>query len=100
VTMPDPPAIPPGLESLLPQFVAEMEKDLALLQALAGGGAEALAEHVHAMRGKCAMFGEERLFALLTAFESRLVTAGGGENAEFLGAIVARVRQLGLYVEN
>jgi hypothetical protein len=86
---PRPPAIPAGLESLLPAFVVDMRKDRAALLSLAAEGGPALAEMVHAMRGKCAMFGEDILFRLLTALEQ-----GRPADPEILAAISDRVDEL------
>ncbi|CAA7615350.1 hypothetical protein MTBLM5_160037 [Magnetospirillum sp. LM-5] len=84
-----PPAIPAGLEGLLGRFIEEMQGDLARLLALAESGDDGLAEHLHAMRGKCAMFGEDILFAELSAIE-----AGGRPDSLQLAAISARVAEL------
>jgi hypothetical protein len=83
------PAIPAGLEELLGSFIAEMRADQARLLTLARSGADGLAEHLHAMRGKCAMFGEDILFAELSAVE-----AAGQPSPEQLARIAARVAEL------
>jgi hypothetical protein len=87
---PQPPAIPAGLEELLPAFVAEMQKDFAALQGLVVGGGPDLAGHLHAMRGKCAMYGEDTLFGLLGLMER------AHPNREALmREIASRVEELG-----
>lgn len=83
------PAIPAGLEGLLGRFIAEMRGDLAVLLTLAETGGDELADHLHAMRGKCAMFGEDILFAELSA-----VDAGDRPSPERLAVIAARVADL------
>ena len=87
--------IPPGLESLLPRFIAEMVADGALVERLAGGDRRVLAEHVHAMRGKCSMFGAEGLFALLSELE-RMAPLGPREEidrmVDRIGAMVEALR--------
>ena len=85
--------IPPGLEELLPRFIAEMEHDSAAIAALAEGDRRALAEHLHAMCGKCAMFGEERLLALLTQLEA-MVAASDTEIGSEIARIAIRIGQL------
>ncbi|MBF0325024.1 hypothetical protein [Magnetospirillum moscoviense] len=84
-----PPAIPAGLEGLLGRFIAEMEADLATLQSMVESGDDGLPEHLHAMRGKCAMFGEDILFAELSAID-----VGGRPSPERLAVIAARVADL------
>lgn len=91
-----PPAIPEGLDDLLGAFVAEMEKDTARLRDLAGDRAE-LAVHAHAMRGKCAMFGEEILYGLLARIETEAAGLGGNELAVLIAAVVERAVQLREY---
>jgi hypothetical protein len=86
---PAPPSIPAGLESLLPAFILEMQKDYAVLEALAAAGGPPFAAAVHAMRGKCAMFGEDILFRLLTALEQP-----DGSDPAILAAIGDRVGDL------
>lgn len=71
-------------------FIAEMVKDHAMLQDLIKTGREGLAEHVHAMRGKCAMFGEDILYRLLTDFE-----AGATDRMAAIADRVAELRALG-----
>jgi phosphoglycolate phosphatase len=61
---------PPELADLKPAFIREMAADRAVLrQLLAGPDRDALNEHVHGMRGKCAMFGEPILADLLGRLE-------------------------------
>ena len=57
--------IPPGLEHLLPMFQVEMKKDLGILSTVLVETPDLLAEHIHAMRGKCGLFGEDVLYGLL-----------------------------------
>lgn len=91
------PNIPEGLEHMLPLFVAEMDKDAVVLAALDNGPADALAEHVHAMRGKCAMFGEDILFDLLTRLEDDTKAGRSDRRATLLADVVERTRQLSVY---
>lgn len=95
--IPPPPAIPEGLEHMLPQFIAEMEKDAAILQSLALAPLAELGEHAHAMRGKCAMFGEERLYTLLTSLEDNCQADSNDGNGALVALIVERVLQLRVY---
>jgi len=61
---------PPELAEMKPAFVREMASDRTMLrQLLAGSDREALNEHVHAMRGKSAMFGDSLLADLLGQLE-------------------------------
>ena len=80
--------IPAGLESLLPQFIAEMISDGAAVASLAGGDRQLLGERVYGMRGKCAMFGEGALFELLSELEARVPDAA----AEEIDAIIRRIQ--------
>ena len=91
VTMLD---IPPGLEPLLPRFIAEMISDGDTVKSLAAGDRLALAEFVHGMRGKCAMFGEGRLFALLSELEGLAPVAAAAEIDAIVGRVLARVGEL------
>ncbi len=93
------PGIPAGLEHLLPLFLAEMAKDGRRLTELVANTIDTrdLADHAHAMRGKCAMFGEERLFLVLGTLEEQAATAGVDEIAGLVEQIIARVGQLALY---
>lgn len=91
--------IPPELESLLPRFIEEMDKDCRILAGLAGGDRAALAEHVHAMRGKCAMFGAAELAGLLAELEARAAAAAVGEIQRRVARFIGRASVLGLYGE-
>jgi signal transduction histidine kinase/DNA-binding response OmpR family regulator len=99
MTMADisPPDIPQGLEHLLPQFIAEMEKDVVRLGDLAGGELAELAEFAHAMRGKAAMFGEQPLFELLTRIEELALRNRNDELPTLITQVVERVGQLQVY---
>lgn len=92
-------AIPPGLEHLLPTFLAEVDKDCVELRKLAVAGVDRslLAEHVHAMRGKCGMFGERPLFDLLTRLEGAAPSADQRIIDGFIASIVERAGQLAVY---
>lgn len=91
--------IPPGLESLLPRFLAEMAKDTRRLCELAGGDAGELAEHAHAMRGKCAMFGESVAADLLAAVEGQAGLAERHILDALISNVVDRMAHLGVYNE-
>ncbi len=87
--------IPSGLEHLLPAFLEEMVKDQQRLRLLAEGiDRVALAEHVHAMRGKCGMFGEEVLFELLTRLEDLAPKGKPMEITALVAKVVERVGRL------
>ncbi|EME69566.1 signal transduction protein [Paramagnetospirillum caucaseum] len=87
--------IPAGLEHLLPAFMAEMLKDQQMLRALAEGRDRgALADHAHAMRGKCGMFGEEVLYTLLGDLEALAPLGDGGEITRLVAKVVERVGRL------
>lgn len=88
------PNMPAGLEGLLPQFVAEMKKDHARLLTLVDGDLALLAEHVHAMRGKCAMFGEDILYEPLSALEIAAQAGLREDWADSLKRIGQRVADL------
>ncbi|MGE5546250.1 MAG: ATP-binding protein [Solirubrobacterales bacterium] len=88
------PSVPPGLEHLMPMFLAEMDKDAARLNELASGDRRELAEYAHAVRGKCAMFGEELLFELLTNLEATAPEGGSAEIEALVARITDRARQL------
>lgn len=93
----DPPfAAPPGLESLLPRFIAEMEADAVRLADLAGNPAD-LAVHAHAMRGKAGMFGEEVLYRLLTEIEAGCRNPQNEQMKNLISRVVERVSQLCVY---
>ncbi|CAA7620307.1 Hpt domain-containing protein [Magnetospirillum sp. UT-4] len=96
-----PPDIPPGLEGLLPAFAAEVDGDCrALVRLAADGDAPVLAEHAHAMRGKCAMFGETILHDLLTAVELGAGAFSAEEMAALLTRIIERSDQLRKYMSS
>ncbi|WP_231849004.1 EAL domain-containing protein [Paramagnetospirillum magneticum] len=87
--------IPTGLEHLLPTFMAEMLKDQQTLRSLAEGrDRAALADHAHAMRGKCGMFGEEVLYSLLGDLESLAPLGDRGEITRLVAKVVERVGRL------
>ncbi len=87
--------IPPGLEHLLPAFLDEMLKDQKVLRTLVDGGDRAaLADHVHAMRGKCGMFGENGLFDLLGRLENLAPAGGAGEITRLVAKVVERIGHL------
>lgn len=91
------PNIPEGLEHMLPLFVAEMDTDAVALATLADGPADALAEHVHAMRGKCAMFGEDILYDLLTRLEDDAKLDRRDRRATLIAGVIERAGQLRVY---
>lgn len=95
--LPPPPDIPEGLEHLLPLFVAEMAKDAALLQGLADAPLTDLADHAHAMRGKAGLFGEQRLYLLLTRIEELALAGTVAEMAALVAQVVERSAQLAVY---
>lgn len=85
--------IPPGLEHLLPAFLLEMIADQERLRGLAEGNDRlVLAEHIHAMRGKCGMFGEEVLFELLGQLEA---LAPKGSQADIIAVVAKVVERIG-----
>nr|WP_068432761.1 EAL domain-containing protein [Magnetospirillum sp. XM-1]CUW38975.1 Putative signal transduction protein containing a membrane domain\ len=87
--------IPAGLEHLLPAFLAEMLKDQEVLRRLAEAGDRArLADHAHAMRGKCGMFGEEALYTLLGDLEALAPQGENGEITRLVAKVVERVGRL------
>ena len=87
--------IPSGLEHLLPSFMAEMLKDQQILRHLAENhDRHALADHAHAMRGKCGMFGEEVLYSLLGDLESLAPLGDSGEITRLVAKVVERVGRL------
>lgn len=94
LTTAPPPDIPAGLEDLLSAFIAEMARDAAKLQALAGGDRNAFAEHVHAMCGKCAMFGERILFERLSRLGAGVIEAPEAEIHRMVEEVVERSLQL------
>lgn len=95
--LPPPPSPPSGLEGLMPAFLAEMDKDARLLQELQNGDRIVLIDHVHAMRGKCGMFGETMLFDLLSKLEQDISVAPQQEILAQVIVAVERVRQLRQY---
>jgi HPt (histidine-containing phosphotransfer) domain-containing protein len=99
---PPPPDIPEGLEHMLPLFVSEMAKDAARLAELAGslsaaGMMEELADHAHAMRGKAGLFGETRLYDLLTRVEQSALAGEDAPLPALVERVVERSDQLGVY---
>lgn len=99
-TLPPPPDMPEGLEHMLPRFAAEMAADTAVLQRLVAAGDAELADHLHAMRGKCAMFGESRMLDVLTRLEriQRGDEPGGEVFFILVEQVIERACQLELYV--
>ena len=95
--LPPPPDIPEGLEHLLPQFIAEMGKDAAQLADLAAAPLADLGEHAHAMRGKAGLFGESRLYDLLTVVEQLALAGDGSRMADLIAQVIERSNQLALY---
>lgn len=96
-SLPPPPQPPAGLEGLMPAFLAEMDKDSLVLNDLQHGDRAVLVEHVHAMRGKCGMFGENVLFELLSKLEDEAPAAAQQEISAQVSVAVERVRQLRQY---
>lgn len=94
---PPPPDIPEGLEHLLPLFVAEMAKDTATLQNLAAAPPAELADHAHAMRGKAGLFGEHRLYDLLTRIEQMALAGNAAPMDALVAQVVERSSQLAVY---
>jgi signal transduction histidine kinase/CheY-like chemotaxis protein len=89
------PQVPAELLHLMPAFLAEMDKDEPVLLRLAeDGDRQALAEFAHAMRGKCAMFGEMRLFDLLGQIESEAATIADESLGEVVVKVVERIGQV------
>ncbi|WP_245651120.1 EAL domain-containing protein [Paramagnetospirillum marisnigri] len=87
--------IPQGLEHLLPNFIQEMIKDQQTLRSLADlQDRPALAEHAHAMRGKCGLFGEEVLYQILGRIEDHAPTIGHDEILGLVAKVVERVGRL------
>lgn len=99
--LPSPPDIPEGLEHLLPAFVAEMVKDTArlteLVRAVSASALLDLVEHAHAMRGKAGLFGENRLYSLLTDMEKQAQAENVAALAVLLELVVERTGQLEVY---
>lgn len=92
-----PPAIPVGLESLLPRFVSEMVADAALLEGLVNGADAGLMAHAHAMCGKAAMFGEDRLYRLLGLLEKQAIKEDMAPLLVLLAQVIERTAQLAVY---
>ena len=89
------PNVPPGLEGLLPAFIDEMIKDQARLRTLAAvADRDALVEFAHAMRGKCAMFGEQVLADLLGRLEDLGNGGSEGEITILVAKVVERIGRL------
>lgn len=87
--------IPPGLEHLLPAFLQEMIQDQQRLRRLTDSADRAaLAEHVHAMRGKCGMFGEEVLFELLSRLEQLAPQGTAADITAVVAKVVERIGRL------
>jgi diguanylate cyclase (GGDEF)-like protein/PAS domain S-box-containing protein len=87
--------IPAGLEHLLPSFMTEMVRDQQVLRSLADGMDRVeLADHAHAMRGKCGMFGEEVLYGLLGELEAMAPNGDTGEITRLVAKVVERVGRL------
>lgn len=95
--LPPPPDVPAGLEALMPAFVAEMAKDVVLLREIGAADRTLLAEQAHATRGKCGMFGEEMLFALLTRLEDGAGSLPEDEVRSILAQFAERAAQLAQY---
>lgn len=95
--LPPPPDIPAGLEALMPAFVAEMAKDVVTLREIGTTDRALLAEQAHATRGKCGMFGEEMLFALLTRLEEGAASLTEDEVRSILARFAERAAQLARY---
>ncbi|MGE5515910.1 MAG: Hpt domain-containing protein [Bacteroidota bacterium] len=102
MSLPPPPDIPEGLEHLLQPFVAEMVKDTAGLTELLGrlstvAVLDDLAEHAHAMRGKAGLFGENRLYDLLTHIEQQALAGNAAPLSDLVRRVVERTGQLEVY---
>lgn len=95
--LPPPPDIPEGLEHLLHQFIAEMGKDAARLAELAAAPLDELGDHAHAMRGKAGLFGESRLYDLLTVVEHLALAGDASRMADLIAQVIERSNQLALY---
>jgi phosphoglycolate phosphatase len=88
---------PPELAAMWPAFAAEMERDRRQLGILLDAGERgALTDHVHAMRGKCSMFGEAILAERLARLEERAANASTDEIAALALPILARLDRLAL----
>lgn len=88
-------AAPCGLADLQPAFAREMARDGALLRdLLRGGDGAALADHVHAMRGKCAMFGQDDLADRLGELEQAVPEAAPRELDRLAAPVFDRLERL------
>jgi len=86
---------PTGLADLQPAFAREMAHDRTVLRdLLAGDDRAALSDHVHAMRGKCAMFGQPDLADQLGCLEEETLRAGPEELERLAGPVFARLERL------
>lgn len=85
-------AIPDQLAHLLPAYIAELMADIAQLQAVADGPRDLLSEHVHAMGGKCAMFGDVELAEMLYEIEREAPYASDRVMAVLLTEALARAQ--------
>ncbi|MFD2232806.1 phosphoglycolate phosphatase [Phaeospirillum tilakii] len=85
--------VPPELAGLAPAFATEMARDRQHLAALCAAAGEdagaALAEQLHATRGKCAMFGQAALAEALHRLEQERGQAGRERFAATLDALLA-----------
>ena len=90
--------IPEGLEGLMDAFRAEITQDGRRLIELIHSTSPDLASHAHAMRGKCALFGEEPLAELLGEIEFLAENRMRENMEDLLQQVVERARELGIYV--
>jgi len=82
--------VPPELAGLAAAFAREMEADRAGLVALcAAGDRDAVAEQLHATRGKCAMFGQTALAEALYRIERALAGRPLAATAQAIEALLA-----------
>ncbi|MEO0036163.1 MAG: Phosphoglycolate phosphatase, partial [Pseudomonadota bacterium] len=85
--------VPPELAGLAEAFAAEMERDRQILAALCAAPGDdagaALAEQLHATRGKCAMFGQTALAEALYRLEQARPSAAPERFAAALDEILA-----------
>lgn len=86
-------AIPDQLAHLLPTYIAELTADIGQLQALADGPGALLAEHTHAMGGKCAMFGDAELAEMLYAVEFAALADSEKGVSDLVTAALNRAQQ-------
>ena len=80
-------AVTPGLDHLLPAYVAEMAADGDRLRALAVGPDDDLAYHAHGMGGKCAMIGDQELAQALYDLEALILSGHGDRVPQALARI-------------